>query len=1223
MKNNGSGFPFELKKPKTAKVSAISEATALSKTDPSEKINFHIGNPLQDYHLNNLYYKLCTGDFYNDQKNSEFSEFLFKTIQKAVPYSPRNGFIKNQSDSLIVKLDKWLSSQHERLQYRLDQGECIIISGGVFEFLRIVISTLTRSAVNSSLKFICFGIDLPDYLMLPSLDFIIVDNEDQIMRQLDSEDNYVLLINRKISDEKRRSLRQKTAEKSILFCELNGEENHSSLARESGMQEQVIRFIPAHVFGEHCKSAAVGFVLGQPDFLKLLANMQFELKGTPSSTEIRLLDFLTDRKNQNFQNEEETIENEAYSGYYNVLESYAQKSQNLLNDKIDRFSKPSFIKPVSLFNKYLKDVIDFTDALENEKAESVFESLISDLSVVEELKLSFINHFVRHNPFYQKENCLVVSGSSRTGLSILGQFFENKTFFTFDYSWSYEHAFSNIKYISLTDFEYSSKELVSKVEQFIKEKQQTPVVILNNPHNASGSVFPEALLKPFLSNLLQLGVLIIDDLCYKDVSAKNIDVHFPTIKELAIELSESGYISAQSLENIITAHSLSKTDCFAGARLAVFEINEPQLFNKMKDALSNIRPNVMAIFLAYLFYRNEKTDVNNYYRKRNKTFSERASALTSVIKEIPAERNSFDIDITVPAGSMYPRLVINYLPYGISLEQLADKLAINGIGLIPMNTFTKTAEGFKNARNSFRLTLGGSDDAKQLEFKTRNLVIELNRLLREEQRLYKLKQPEKINEINQFNTEFEIFKIHLQRINAFCEKEIKTFCKKKNISEQEQNFLLEYLPKRLNTISEHFREKCIIYSNLIEKFQQGIFNLQSILSRELYKDNINERRKRFRQRLFDRTVHPTQMYSISVDFYFKNLMEMAIFNQAVPDNYYENIGRELLSEFFGENVPVNSEQEAIELVFDLNAMIECEWLDSVYNDDYEPLMLSFWSDWDGSTRPSGQGHRLVAAVIIENVRQMASILTQLINTDDDVKAEQQLLKKIQNLESGIADFWELLNKITGLTNQLEKRYQGIYKISQPAKTKFLKSLRFKKDPIKKLSQHNDNLEKRMLKLRQKRSQKLNYYFSLNKQLRKELNRLIPFIIKHDQNKHLILSCLKYRNLLNRFTVTPRIHQKMITATDSFAVETTVKNLLEINELGAFYGNPGVVMALQISMSTDPKSLIRLDRLIEKVAQQQFKNEDIFRLWLIPLFEESLGPELSTGVRRYRWSPILH
>ncbi len=60
-------------------------------------------------------------------------------------------------------------------------------------------------------------------------------------------------------------------------------------------------------------------------------------------------------------------------------------------------------------------------------------------------------------------------------------------------------------------------------------------------------------------------------------------------------------------------------------------------------------------------------------------------------------------------------------------------------------------------------------------------------------------------------------------------------------------------------------------------------------------------------------------------------------------------------------------------------------------------------------------------------------------------------------------------------------------------------------------------------------------------------------------------------------ITPRINQSLITAPDPFAIDTTVINIHEINEVGARCANPGMVLALQVSMSTRPEALIALYR----------------------------------------------
>ena len=48
--------------------------------------------------------------------------------------------------------------------------------------------------------------------------------------------------------------------------------------------------------------------------------------------------------------------------------------------------------------------------------------------------------------------------------------------------------------------------------------------------------------------------------------------------------------------------------------------------------------------------------------------------------------------------------------------------------------------------------------------------------------------------------------------------------------------------------------------------------LLSDLGKEFYKDNITNRFSSFRKRLFDRTVHPTQMYALKVDLLFQKIV---------------------------------------------------------------------------------------------------------------------------------------------------------------------------------------------------------------------------------------------------------------------------------------------------------------------------------------------------------------
>ena len=63
---------------------------------------------------------------------------------------------------------------------------------------------------------------------------------------------------------------------------------------------------------------------------------------------------------------------------------------------------------------------------------------------------------------------------------------------------------------------------------------------------------------------------------------------------------------------------------------------------------------------------------------------------------------------------MYPLLQIEHLPAGLSLDWLASSLARRGIGLLPLATFARTEKGFETGRTTFRLTLGGVDNAEIL-----------------------------------------------------------------------------------------------------------------------------------------------------------------------------------------------------------------------------------------------------------------------------------------------------------------------------------------------------------------------------------------------------------------------------------------------------------------------------------------------------------------------------
>jgi hypothetical protein len=146
----------------------------------------------------------------------------------------------------------------------------------------------------------------------------------------------------------------------------------------------------------------------------------------------------------------------------------------------------------------------------------------------------------------------------------------------------------------------------------------------------------------------------------------------------------------------------------------------------------------------------------------------------------------------------------------------------------------------------------------------------------------------------------------------------------------------------------------------------------------------------------------------------------------------------------------------------------------------------------------------------------------------------------------------------------------------------------------------------MLELRQQRRSMLEFYFSLNKELRKQLHALIPAIQNYRNSEPLLREVLGYRDILQRMVLTPRINQGLITARDAFAIDTTTYNLNEINSIAGKFGNPGMTLGLQISLSSQPEALISLDRKMRIQAEQMRRDLSLAELppvWLIPLFED--------------------
>jgi aspartate/methionine/tyrosine aminotransferase len=1256
---------FRLKPIRVARVSEISETTAASPVPKEERVDFHIGNPLQDARLSSAFLRIALGiDIYQENLNDAEPDailehlhwdvsdkpkldFLIRVIQKSSPYAPRGGYQRTAPHPLIKAFRTWLERQQEPLQY--DAGEqsarreIILASGGVPETLRLMFLALSAYLEITPARVLCYRCDLlPPLKLIPNLIFENLDNDERIARdQLEQflieqpETPTFMVIGDALGEDTRRKLRLLSIERPLFFIEANNAPNHLSLAREAKLVHRVLRLLSPAIFAPRLNPHSTVFIVGNADFLNVIENVHFNLKGTPSASEVELLAFLLDQKLANVQTKKPAQVPQVSPSFEglslgiaseSVLPQLAQHVEQHIEEVLENHvqtlahSLAMFEEHTSVFNRQVKNAWrgGIFDEFSHIETKELFDAMVQNLHDpvwCESLQRSFLNAFVRHQPQYRPEACQVASGSSRTALGILGFHCDVSEVVIPDLSWSYEQCFPVVHAVPLTPtLELDVDAIIGKIEELCRYDPswvRRGAFALNNPHNGTGRIFNEDDVRRLITYCLQHTIYVIDDLAYQNVAPINDLPVIKTARQHTAELVRLGVVGEDQAERVITVHSMSKTDCLAGARMAVVEIRDRQLAQRFQELNANIRPNLAAIFICYLFYRNSTEFARAYWHLRNKIFEERTQALLTAVENFPEERNPFGLQIIPPTGSMYPLLRIERLPAGLSLDWLASSLARRGIGLLPLATFARTEKGYETGRTTFRLTLGGVDKAEILLSKTRRLLIDLNRLITEEEAHYNRKQLSFRASPNATSSD-EI--VHswdaiAKQILQSCNTHRNSVPAPLDSQSLQRDFVKCHVPQRLEIFRTRLLDRARINDELMRRAlsDNGAW-LGERLEREFMKDSLQRRQELFRLRSYDRTVHPTQMYSLHAELVLDGIIKNLIAHESVEPIRIETAAQELWQEFLGRNVAITSQDEADEILIDLATQMAGEEHAELFTDATLSPFLSFWSDWDGSNRPSGQGHRLVASVVIENVRRMSRILDLLRQTDSSVEVNPELLSELALLPQQNQRFTKLLNDIMQLTHQLEQRYRGIlpFSVDTTPLQRIATQLHLRRDSARMQWQHNDRYEHRMIELRRERRAMLEHYFALNKKLRKQLYASIPALAANRVVAPLLREVVSYRDILQRTVITPRISQGLVTARDSFAIDTTVYNLHELNAIAGEYGNPGIALGIQLSLSTKPEALISLDRKMRIQREQTLREHtstELPSIWLIPLFED--------------------
>ncbi|MEA1987024.1 MAG: aminotransferase class I/II-fold pyridoxal phosphate-dependent enzyme, partial [Candidatus Marinimicrobia bacterium] len=668
---------FKLGNIEVAKIADIANRVSLCNISEEKKVNFHIGNPLDNSVLNGKHIDLILNGN-STEINIETKDFIRNSILTSVKYAPRGGYSSTNIQTFQKLIQKNIYEKDDK-KYKYNLGEkndreLIFASGGQYENLRTLLFGLNKYLKHERAHIIYYGkIFNNNILNYDNLNFTIINkNENKIISHLrkiilkKNEPNFIIL-EKTMSKNILKSLKDLSDEFPIFFIEINDSLGSNSLVSFPELRQNLIRFLLPNIFNSKYKNIAISIVVGNSSYINLLENIHFQLKGTPANTEMKLLEFLMTNNKKG-----ET--------------SFDKNSEkNIIND---------------------------------------FFKNIDNSNWLEQLKYKFLKSFINHNPELDINNCIIVSGASRTALSLLGNLEQFKTIFTSDLSWTLEHVFEEVIFIPTNDdFTIDIDEIKNYIEKQLKIKKQIAVAF-NNPHNATGKIIPESKIKTLISWLLQNSIFIIDDLAYKNLAPKNSLQITKTIKQIAIELSDEKIINKKKIEKLITVQSLSKTDCFAGARLSVVEIIDKKINKKFTEMVKKIQDNHTALLFAYLFYRNSKSDINSFFLERNKLFFENMKAIQKAIEDISIENNPFEISIEKPQGAMYPILTIKNLPEYISTEKLSKKLSKNGIGIVPFSIYARTNS---TKAKSFRITIGGSATLDQLYNKTKILISNLTK----------------------------------------------------------------------------------------------------------------------------------------------------------------------------------------------------------------------------------------------------------------------------------------------------------------------------------------------------------------------------------------------------------------------------------------------------------------------------------------------------------------
>ena len=408
-----------------------------------------------------------------DAHDKPILEAIIRTIQHSSPYLPRGGYSRKNPHALIKAFCTWLEHQQEPLQYdtgeQSGRREIILASGGIHETIRILLLALSTYLEITPAKILCYRCELlPSLKSIRNLLFEDLDTDERVARE---QIEHLLintpgvptfmLIGGLLGEETRRKLRILSIEHPLYFVEVNNAPNHLSLAREAKLVQRVMRLVSPAIFAPRLQTLSTVFIAGDADYLSVMENVHFNFKGTPSASEVEFLIYLLEQKQADIQAPTHTEIPHGEPSFDGLglgiraelvlpqlaeraewlLDHFLNERANKLADSIGAFEGKTVSFAQRIQDKRIPGIIDEFSTVD---AKDLFDQFIQNAHIrswCQTLQRSFLSAFVKHQPQYKLEACMVVSGSARTALGILGLHCDITEVVIPDLSWSYEQCF--------------------------------------------------------------------------------------------------------------------------------------------------------------------------------------------------------------------------------------------------------------------------------------------------------------------------------------------------------------------------------------------------------------------------------------------------------------------------------------------------------------------------------------------------------------------------------------------------------------------------------------------------------------------------------------------------------------------------------------------------------------------------------------------------------------